>query len=1080
MTGLRERFTELCIASMTAHGGRPAPASGGILPAVFGSSAARDDDAERAVRAAFAVLDETRRLRWPDGRPAQASAAVEAGDVVLRARPQDLPEEDWTRSGVAGTAVRLLEEAPPGAVWSAAGAYRLTRDAVRYQSARRFPETAGDDDALEAWRATGLSVAAGERRITMLPATRFVGRRRELQELRATVDAAFGERLSRVAVVVGEPGAGKSRLLNELGARVASDACAGGALRWLRGKCRPWLAFSALRDVIEAAAGIDDTDGLEARQEKLAETVAGLPDAAWVRARLRPLAGLRSCPAAREESFAAWRAYLAGSAGGSRLVVVLEDLDQADDALLDFIEALVRDPLHCPVVVLASTHAGLLARRPAFAGDDVLRVPLAPLSPDETRELVAGLIGDESTDVLDTALGRTVATPFATESSVRLLADTGVLLRGTAGVTLVDDVVPPTAVADDVIRARIDELPHAQRALLRDIAVVRDDPWPEALGALSPRGEAELTRVLGELVGRRLLRGGGASCPSTDGRPAFWNGLIADLVLGETPTSERALLHRAAASWREQELAAGFRSGVEELAHHWMEVQSLAEAAGDHELARASLEPTARALEAAGRLALSVDPQTAVHRFRAGLALAGEQDAARVALLQGLGDALAATGEPGRAIQVLRRAVVEAAAGGHRLLAALAGARLAGLLAARGDAGHEQVMRKAADLVRDDAASPEKVAVLTAWAAYQSDVLTERQAAADAADAAIAAAERSGTAAPAALAIAGHARCLMGDPRGVALVQRAAEAAAASGCAEWLAVERRYAACLHAMSGPIAALRRGGQVLARAVTRGAGTATLPLRADRIAYLASLGEWDAALDQATRLVKELDDGGARLSATQVQARQAVLLARRGQMEAAGVLAERLAGDGAVAEPQPVRSVRLLAAAIAHGLAGQTDVADDLVTTWVRGWDGNDAGHASLLPDAIRLAVGCRDPRWLGEPLGAVLRDLPLYGLVIDSVAALRAEQAGRTTAALEAYGDVADRWNAFGAPYEEAQAALGRARCLSVSGRAREAAPWLERAGGLFGALGAKVALREVRGLAAAGIGAVRPPRGTAG
>ncbi len=161
----------------------------------------------------------------------------------------------------------------------------------------------------------------GQRRVSTPRPGPFVGRRAELDALQAALDEASTERLSRFVLVVGEPGIGKTRLLNEFGARVTSVAGADDAargVRWFRGDCRPFgggVTFSALEDVVRAHAGIGGDEDAVAREARLAAAVPEGPDAAWIRARLRPLVGLPGETAGREEDFAAWRAHLVHHGG---------------------------------------------------------------------------------------------------------------------------------------------------------------------------------------------------------------------------------------------------------------------------------------------------------------------------------------------------------------------------------------------------------------------------------------------------------------------------------------------------------------------------------------------------------------------------------------------------------------------------------------------------------------------------------------------------------------------------------------------------------------------------------------------
>jgi predicted ATPase len=94
----------------------------------------------------------------------------------------------------------------------------------------------------------------------------------------------------------------------------------------------------------------------------------------------------------REEEFAAWRRFLHGLAATRPLVLALEDLHRADDALLDFVEGLAdRDGGRVPVLVLATARPELLERRPGWgAGGTTIR--LEPLNDRDTTGLLATLL----------------------------------------------------------------------------------------------------------------------------------------------------------------------------------------------------------------------------------------------------------------------------------------------------------------------------------------------------------------------------------------------------------------------------------------------------------------------------------------------------------------------------------------------------------------------------------------------------------------------------------------------------------------------------------------------------------------
>jgi hypothetical protein len=220
---------------------------------------------------------------------------------------------------------------------------------------------------------------------------------------------------------------GKSRLINEFGARVTSapgadDAARG--VRWFRGHCRAFgagAAFAALKDVVRAHAGISADDDAAAIEGKLAAAVPEGPDAAWIRRRLRPLAGLRAEPGGRDEDFAAWRLHLQDMAGGGRLVLVLEDLDWADDSTLAFLRSLAVRPLRAPMLVLCSARPELLERDDAsfFGEGPSALLHLTPLGDAEVRDVLAGLLGVEPSGGLEELALRACGNPFFVESCVR-------------------------------------------------------------------------------------------------------------------------------------------------------------------------------------------------------------------------------------------------------------------------------------------------------------------------------------------------------------------------------------------------------------------------------------------------------------------------------------------------------------------------------------------------------------------------------------------------------------------------------------------------------------------------------------
>ena len=141
-------------------------------------------------------------------------------------------------------------------------------------------------------------------------ATRFVGRSVELSYLTALLEKASDSSSPQVALIVGDPGIGKSRLVAELFAWVDASP---RLTTWRQGRCLPYgegVTFWALAEIVKAHAGILDTDDRDAVEAKLEQVLPEGEDRPWFRQRLRALLGLEAPKAEREENFTAWLRFL--------------------------------------------------------------------------------------------------------------------------------------------------------------------------------------------------------------------------------------------------------------------------------------------------------------------------------------------------------------------------------------------------------------------------------------------------------------------------------------------------------------------------------------------------------------------------------------------------------------------------------------------------------------------------------------------------------------------------------------------------------------------------------------------------
>ena len=241
---------------------------------------------------------------------------------------------------VVNTASRLQSIASTGSVVVGEATHRATRDLIAYQSLGEV-EVEGKAEPLQVWRAVGPIGPPGLEPGSVAPAVPLVGRTEELALLDELFAMSVHGPSTRLVTIVGEPGIGKTRLVQAFRAGLGAASEAGAPI-WLAGRCLAYgeaVTYWPLAEVVKAEAGIrEDDDRAEARR-KLAAALAALDldqtDRDWLEVRLAPLVGVEtSAPgearAAREELFEACARFVWAIAGRGPLVLAFEDLHWAD------------------------------------------------------------------------------------------------------------------------------------------------------------------------------------------------------------------------------------------------------------------------------------------------------------------------------------------------------------------------------------------------------------------------------------------------------------------------------------------------------------------------------------------------------------------------------------------------------------------------------------------------------------------------------------------------------------------------------------------------------------------------------
>jgi class 3 adenylate cyclase len=561
-------YYERVRAELESFGGTVEKFVGDAVLGIFGAPTAYGDDAERAVRAAFAVRD------WAEQEGLQIRVAVNTGEaiVALEARPGH--GEAMIAGDVVNTAARLQSAAPVGSVLVGEETHTSTRSTIEYRPAQ--PVLAkGKDLPVQAWLALRPTGAIGERPVTPVP---MIGRDRELGVLTGLWERVCNEGRAHFVTVFGPAGIGKSRLALELAQLVAAQ---GG--RAMRGRSTPYGAsspYSAFDQHVKQVARIFDSDDAEEARAKLVEGLAALAGPATAEEHAPNLATLIGLAGEgdvsdRETLFFSARVFVESLALDRPTMLLYEDIHWADASLLDLLEALAARVREVPVLFVALSRPDLLADRPGWGGGlhAYTALPLDPLTSSSSRELAEQLLShahavlDDAAAIAETAEGN----PLFIEEISASLAE-----QSTAGAHAL-----PTSIRA-IIAARLDSLPPEERSVLVDASVVGRVFWRGALSEISARDD--LSAVLGSLEARNLVQREAVSRIKGDQQFGFKHGLIHEVAYGTLPRAARRERHAAVARFLESATSVG--QSHDALGHHWREAGENARAA-DHLVAAA-------------------------------------------------------------------------------------------------------------------------------------------------------------------------------------------------------------------------------------------------------------------------------------------------------------------------------------------------------------------------------------------------------------------------------------------------------------------------------------------------------------
>ncbi|HZZ62057.1 MAG TPA: AAA family ATPase [Roseiarcus sp.] len=557
-------------AAVTGFGGRVQDRLGDGLMALFGYPQAQENDAERAVRAALAIqraLDDLNARNASKNEPQLAARiGLDSGQVVVDATGAVFGE-------APNVAARVQSLAEPGAVVVTAQVQRQVAGlfVAEEQGAHNLKGSPGPVSVYRIVRASGGARRGGARTLTP-----FIGREEEIGLLTRRWDRARrGE--GQLVLIVGEPGIGKSRLLEEFRARLGETPHT-----WAVWSASQLLQNTPLHPIAEWGRFRFGAD--LPGEQRLADLEGTLRliglDPTGYAPLLAPLVDIPLPPGpgtsyppeeTRRRQLTAIVAWALAGARSQPAALAFEDLQWADPTSLELMRAFAERGAQAPLLTI-------ITMRPEFHPPWSLRshhsvISLSPLDRAQVAHMVSVLVSRPALpkDVVEGVSERTGGVPLFVEEVTRLLLERGIEVGAQA--------IPPTL--QQSLAARLDRLGAAREAaqigavlgrgftyaLLRDVAESASGVGLAGDAGQTGLDEAGLASALDRLVEADILFAEGVGAQANY---RFKHALIQDAAYESLLKSRRQALHRRAA----EILVGGLEQAAAEpevIAHHFTE-----------------------------------------------------------------------------------------------------------------------------------------------------------------------------------------------------------------------------------------------------------------------------------------------------------------------------------------------------------------------------------------------------------------------------------------------------------------------------------------------------------------------------
>jgi class 3 adenylate cyclase/predicted ATPase len=639
---------------------------GDAVMALWGAPVAREDDAERAVRAALEIVDAVAVFGDELGA---AGLGARAGVATGQVATLENPGEGLVVGDRVNTASRVQSSADPGTVFVDEVTRHVTSAAIAYEDAGEHV-VKGKAEPLRLWRAARVVAGVGGREREQVFEAPFVGRDGDLRLLKELLHGSVERRAARLVAVSGAAGVGKTRLRREFFNYI--DGLVDTYL-WHSGRCLSYgegVAYWALGEMVRQRLGIaEDAPALEAAAKLDAGLDRWIPDAAdreFLSPRLGALVGVAEPGLGREELFAGWRLFFERLAEHQPVILVFEDLQWADAGLLDFIEHLLEWSAASPIFVLTLSRPELAARPDGWPAGrrGAMFMVLEPLDDGAMRALLDGLVEGLPNEPAARIVAQAEGVPLYAIETVRALADRGVVAERDGRLELDGELgeLDVPASLGSLLAARLDSLEREERALVKAMSVFGGAFPRSSAVALSEVREDQLDTLLEALVRKQVLMIRADPLSPDRGQYAFAQGMLRTVAYEMLSRGERKVRHRAAAEHLRRAFPNDGEDVAEVIASHYLDAYRAAMDDPDaDELRLLSLDALRRAAQRAATVGA---PEVAERSYRTAAELAIEP-VERAELTQAAGEMALQAGRVQESLELLEAAAGSLTATGH-------------------------------------------------------------------------------------------------------------------------------------------------------------------------------------------------------------------------------------------------------------------------------------------------------------------------------------------------------------------------------------------------------------------------------